>query len=211
MAKTRPPYTPQFREEALRLLRTGLRSPREVAAELGCSEQTLRNWQRQDERANGDGAALPPPAPAPTVRDVLARRSWVIALVTLLAAAAAWAYSRQQAPRYQGTTTVLAHPTASVTKVTDLSTDLSLLSYGALEQTFVALARSDRLLDQAAVGTGLSSAERDRYHAVANVLPASTVLEISVTGPTATPSSRSRTASPASRRRRRASSSRSSR
>jgi transposase len=184
MAKTRPPYTPEFREEALRLLRSGARSPRELAADLGCSEQTLRNWQRLEERANGDGAALPAaPTPAPTVRDVLARRSWVIALVTVLAAAAAWAYSRQEAPRYQGTTTVLAHPTASVTKVTDLSTDLSLLSYGALEQTFVALAQSDRLLDQAAVGMGFSRTERDRYHAVANVLPASTVLEISVTGP----------------------------
>jgi capsular polysaccharide biosynthesis protein len=78
---------------------------------------------------------------------------------------------------------VLAHPTVSVTSVTDLSNDLSLLSYGSLEQTFVALASSDRLLDQASAGMGLSRAERDRYRAVANVLPASTVLEISVTGP----------------------------
>jgi capsular polysaccharide biosynthesis protein len=186
MAKTRPPYTPEFREEALRLLRTGAGSPREVAAALGCSEQTLRSWQRQDARANGDGPALPgapDPPPAPTVRDVLARRSWVIALVTVLAAAAAWGYAQRQAPRYQGTATVLAHPTAAVTKVTDLSTDLSLLSYGSLEQTFVALARSDRLLDQAPAGMGFDRAERDRYRAVANVLPGSTVLEISVTGP----------------------------
>jgi capsular polysaccharide biosynthesis protein len=184
MAKSRPPYTPEFRQEALRLLETGARTPRELAAELGCSEQTLRNWQRQEERVNGDGTASPPgPAAAPTVRDVLWRRWWLIALATIAAAAAAFAYSRQAAPRYQGTATVLVHPAASVTKVTDLSTDLSLLSYGALEQTFVALARSDRLRDQAATGMGFSRDERDRYHAVANVFPASTVLEISVTGP----------------------------
>ena len=72
---------------------------------------------------------------------------------------------------------MLAHPTAGVTKVTDLSTDLSLLSYGALEQTFVALARSDRLLDQAAAGMGLQAASADRYHAVANVPPHLDVLE----------------------------------
>jgi transposase len=186
MAKTRPPYTAEFREEALRLLRTGARTPRDLAAELGCSEQTLRSWQRQDAQANGAGVAFavePTARPAPTIGDVLRRRAWAIVLVTVVAAAAAWAYSARQGPRYQGTTTVLAHPTASVTKVTDLSTDLSLLSYGALEQTFVALAQSDRLLDQASGGMRFSAAERHRYRAVANVLPGSTVLEISVTGP----------------------------
>ena len=53
MARTRPPYPPGFRWEALRLLRLGDRSPEQLAAEPGCTEQTLRNWLRQDEVDGG--------------------------------------------------------------------------------------------------------------------------------------------------------------
>jgi len=51
--KTRPPYPEEFRREALQMLRAG-RSPRELAEALGVSEQTLRNWRRQDERDRGE-------------------------------------------------------------------------------------------------------------------------------------------------------------
>ena len=44
MPKTKPPYPPEFREEAVRLVRSSGRSPREIASDLGMSEQTLRNW-----------------------------------------------------------------------------------------------------------------------------------------------------------------------
>ena len=54
MVRTRPPYPPEFRREALRLLRSGDRSPKQLAAELGCTEQTLRNWMRQDEADRGE-------------------------------------------------------------------------------------------------------------------------------------------------------------
>jgi transposase len=56
MVRTRPPYPPEFRREAIRLLRAGDRSPRQLAAELGCSEQTLRNWLRQEEADRGERA-----------------------------------------------------------------------------------------------------------------------------------------------------------
>src|SRR4051795_9853946 len=46
--KTRPAYPPEFRREAVQMLRAG-RTPRELAASLGVSEQTLRNWRRQAE------------------------------------------------------------------------------------------------------------------------------------------------------------------
>jgi transposase len=39
--------------EAVRLLRARARTPRQLAVELGCSEQTLRNWLRQDELDRG--------------------------------------------------------------------------------------------------------------------------------------------------------------
>ena len=48
MPKTRPPYAVEFKQEVLRLLRAKARTPRQLAVELGCSEQTLRNWLRQD-------------------------------------------------------------------------------------------------------------------------------------------------------------------
>ena len=54
MPRTRPPYPPEFRLEALRLLRSGARTPKQLAAELGCSEQTLQNWLRQDEADRGE-------------------------------------------------------------------------------------------------------------------------------------------------------------
>ena len=46
--RTRPAYPPEFRREAIELLRQG-RSPRELSESLGVSEQTLRNWRRQDQ------------------------------------------------------------------------------------------------------------------------------------------------------------------
>jgi transposase len=49
MGKTRPPYPAEFRREALSILRSGARTPAQLARELGCTEQTLRNWVRQDE------------------------------------------------------------------------------------------------------------------------------------------------------------------
>jgi transposase len=49
MPKTRPAYPAEFRREAVQMLRAG-RTPRELAESLGVSEQTLRNWRRQDQR-----------------------------------------------------------------------------------------------------------------------------------------------------------------
>ncbi|MBY0396165.1 MAG: transposase [Thermoleophilia bacterium] len=58
MGKTRSPYPAEFRREALSLMRSGARTPRELAGELGCTEQTLRNWLRQDEADRGERADM---------------------------------------------------------------------------------------------------------------------------------------------------------
>ena len=42
-----PPCPEEFRREAVRLLRTSGRSIPQLADELGCSPQSLRNWSRQ--------------------------------------------------------------------------------------------------------------------------------------------------------------------
>jgi transposase len=56
--KTRPPYPPEFRAEAVRLLRSsGLPLP-EVARELGVSPQSLRNWLGQAQIDAGEREGL---------------------------------------------------------------------------------------------------------------------------------------------------------
>lgn len=54
MPPTRPTYSPEFRREAIKLMRSGARTPRQLAEEIGCSAQTLRNWRRQDEADRGE-------------------------------------------------------------------------------------------------------------------------------------------------------------
>ena len=48
MPKTRPPYPEEFRREAVALIRSGQRSLAEASESLGVSQQTLRNWLKQE-------------------------------------------------------------------------------------------------------------------------------------------------------------------
>ena len=57
MPRTKPPYPPEFRREAVQLVLAG-RSVRDVAESLGCSDQSLHNWVKQhqlDRRERDDG------------------------------------------------------------------------------------------------------------------------------------------------------------
>jgi transposase len=47
MPPSRPPYPAVFRTEAVELIRTSGKSIPVLARDLGVSDQTLRNWQRQ--------------------------------------------------------------------------------------------------------------------------------------------------------------------
>ena len=47
MPRSRPPYPPEFRAEAVRLVREGLRQPEELARDLGCTGQTRPPWLQQ--------------------------------------------------------------------------------------------------------------------------------------------------------------------
>jgi transposase len=56
--RTRPPYPPEFRAEAVRLIRSSGKPPSEISKDLGVSEQSLRVWIKQadlDEGRRDDG------------------------------------------------------------------------------------------------------------------------------------------------------------
>jgi transposase len=42
--RTRPPYPPEFRREAIELVRISSKSQHQIAEDLGISDVTLRNW-----------------------------------------------------------------------------------------------------------------------------------------------------------------------
>jgi transposase len=58
MPRPGPPYTPEFRAEAVRRLRSSGKTVAELSRELGVSEATLRRWRLQ---AGDDGAEAASP------------------------------------------------------------------------------------------------------------------------------------------------------
>jgi transposase len=60
MRKSGPPYPEEFRREAVQMVRSG-RKVKDVAVSLGVTEQSLRNWVKQDQlerRERDDGLTL---------------------------------------------------------------------------------------------------------------------------------------------------------
>jgi transposase len=52
------PYSPEFRREAVALLKSSGKTVPQLAAELGISPQSLRNWARQLDVDEGKGKGL---------------------------------------------------------------------------------------------------------------------------------------------------------
>lgn len=53
MPKTRPPFPPEFRSEAVKLMGDSDKPLSQLAHDLGVSQQTLRTWRRQAQRDAG--------------------------------------------------------------------------------------------------------------------------------------------------------------
>lgn len=47
MSRSQPPYPPEFRREAIELVRTSGKSRNQIARDLGISTETLRQWIKQ--------------------------------------------------------------------------------------------------------------------------------------------------------------------
>jgi len=58
MPKSKPPYPPEFRREALELIKISDKPISQIAKDLGVTDQTLRNWKRQAEIDAGKAEGL---------------------------------------------------------------------------------------------------------------------------------------------------------
>jgi len=58
VSRTHAPYPPEFRAEAIRLMRSGSCSMSQISKDLGVSTYTLRNWLRQNEVDAGEREGL---------------------------------------------------------------------------------------------------------------------------------------------------------
>ena len=58
MPRTRPPYPPEFKAEAVRLVKSSGETIAQVAKDLGISDQTLLNWVGQDNVDAGKKSGL---------------------------------------------------------------------------------------------------------------------------------------------------------
>jgi transposase len=58
MPRTHRPYAPEFRQEAVRLVREGGKTISEVARDLGISAESLSHWLRQREIDEGKRPGL---------------------------------------------------------------------------------------------------------------------------------------------------------
>jgi transposase len=54
MSSSRPPYSPEFRRQAVELVRSSGGSIPQIADELGVSPQSLRSWVKQTELDSGE-------------------------------------------------------------------------------------------------------------------------------------------------------------
>ncbi len=58
MPNTKPPYPPEFKREAVRLVKKGNRKISAVVRELGVTGESIRNWIRQHEIDTGQREGL---------------------------------------------------------------------------------------------------------------------------------------------------------
>jgi transposase-like protein len=56
MPRPGPPYSPEFRAEAVRQLRSSSKSVAELSREMGVSEPTLRRWRLHADHNRGEAA-----------------------------------------------------------------------------------------------------------------------------------------------------------
>lgn len=76
MPATRPPYHPEFRAQAVQLVKDSGKTMRQIAGDLGVCYETLRKWTRQAEIDAGEREGLTSEEREELKR--LRRENWVL-------------------------------------------------------------------------------------------------------------------------------------
>lgn len=90
MPRTRPPYSPEFRQQMVELVRAG-RTPQELSREFEPSAQAIRNWvQQSGGTAESGGEGGPSSAEQEELRRLRRENRQLREEREILAKAAAW-------------------------------------------------------------------------------------------------------------------------
>jgi capsular polysaccharide biosynthesis protein len=122
----------------------------------------------------------------PALVELLRRRWWLIVAIVVLGVLGAGAYARLQRNVYESTATLyigLSRKSAAHASPAVMESELGVLSYGSLVNTFVSIAESKATLEDAAGTLNIPPNRLSLYTAVVTVRPKSFVLDMSVDGP----------------------------
>lgn len=116
---------------------------------------------------------------------MLLRSWWIIALAALVALVASLGASYLAVPQYQATARFIINPSAAITTSADVVRSLDTLDRPSVAATYVEVMNSQRIFSDAVTALGINPADASlsAYTVQAIVLPSSSVLQLSVTGP----------------------------
>lgn len=119
---------------------------------------------------------------------MLLRSWWLIVLVALVAVTASLGASFMAVPQYEATARFILNPGAAITSSADYVRSLDTLDRPSVAATYVEVMNSQKIFTDAVVGLNLSPTDPAlaKYTVLAVVLPSSSVLQLSVSGPNPT-------------------------
>lgn len=111
---------------------------------------------------------------------------WLVVLTALIAVSASLVFSYLSTPQYTATTRLILTPGSLLTSQGDaevMISGLETLDLRSVVATYTEVMASQRILDEALTILGVQDFPRKEYTILAVALPESSVLELSVTGP----------------------------
>ena len=116
---------------------------------------------------------------------MLLRSWWIIALGALVAVAASLGVSYLAVPQYQATARFIINPSAAITTSADVVRSLDTLDRPSVAATYVEVMNSQRIFVDSVTALNIDPADRSlaAYNVQAIVLPSSSVLQLTVSGP----------------------------
>ena len=116
---------------------------------------------------------------------MLLRSWWLIVLAALVAVIASLGISYISVPQYEAVAKFMLNPSASITTNADIMRSLDTLDKPSVAATYVEVMSSKKIFDDAVVGLSLNPADASLQDYIVSVvvLPSSSVLQLSVTGP----------------------------